>query len=195
MGRPTDYNKDIADLICEKIADGRSLRDICSDENLPNKATVFRWLSAHAEFSDQYARAREAQAEAYVEESFEIADDARNDWMEKFGRDGQSLGYFINGEAVARSRLRIEHRRWAAEKLKPKVYGNKQFVEHSGGITLGSIDSQELVSEMLELLATGRLKLPNGIELAEADDEDEDDFSDLAAAKRAPPDDDPYGVG
>lgn len=180
MGRPSDYSRQIADIICEKLADGQSLRAICSDVDMPNRATVFRWLADHVEFSDQYARAREAQAEALVEESFEIADDASNDWMEKHFKE--QTAWVVNGEAVQRSRLRIEHRRWAAEKLKPKVYGNRQFVEHSGHIALLDVSDADLIGEITELLATGRLKLPNGVQLEEREDDDLED-------------DDPYGVG
>ncbi|WP_324613718.1 terminase small subunit-like protein [Rhizobium mongolense] len=48
---------------------------------MPNKATVFRWLAAHQEFSDQYARAREAQADSLVDDILSIADDGRNEWI------------------------------------------------------------------------------------------------------------------
>jgi terminase small subunit-like protein len=47
---------------------------------MPDMATVFRWLARHAEFRDQYARAREVQADYLAEEILEIADDGRNDW-------------------------------------------------------------------------------------------------------------------
>jgi len=43
-----------------RIADGDSLRTICSGVDFPNRSTVFKWLSSQPEFSDQYAHAREA---------------------------------------------------------------------------------------------------------------------------------------
>lgn len=77
MGRPSDYTQDIADLICERIADGESLRSICSAEGMPSRMSVFRWLAdpARTAFRDQYARAREEQAEFYAESIVEIADE------------------------------------------------------------------------------------------------------------------------
>jgi len=128
MGRPSDYEQVIADIICEHIADGVSLREICRGEDMPNKATVFRWLAAHAEFRDQYARAREAQADTLADELLDIADDGDNDWMERKGEDGQSLGWKENGEAIQRSKLRVDTRKWIASKLKPKKYGEKLAV-------------------------------------------------------------------
>jgi len=129
-GRPTDYNQDISDKICERIADGESLRTICSDDDMPNKATVFRWLAKFPAFSDQYARARDTQAEAIVDEILNIADDGTNDWMERRNGDGENIGWQENGEALRRSVLRIDARKWMAGKLKPKKYGDK--VQHTG---------------------------------------------------------------
>ena len=75
MARPTDYNDQIADVICERIADGESLRAICACEGMPSKATVFRWLGKHKEFHDQYARARDEQAESFADELVSISDE------------------------------------------------------------------------------------------------------------------------
>ena len=144
MGRPSDYSPEIVDLICERIADGVSLREICRTEDMPSKAAVFRWLAAHAEFRDQYARAREAQADALADELLDIADDGDNDWMERKGEDGQSLGWRENGEAIQRSRLRVDTRKWIASKLKPKKYGDKLAV---GGDEEGS--PVKVVAEVL----------------------------------------------
>jgi hypothetical protein len=68
VGRPTSYNDKVAAEICSLIAEGNSLRSICKRNKMPDKATVIRWLGVHREFSDQYARAREAQADKLFEE-------------------------------------------------------------------------------------------------------------------------------
>lgn len=111
-GRPTIYTQDLADEICSQLAEGISLRTICLPEEMPNKSTVFRWLRTHEEFCDQYAKAKESSADALLEDMFSIADDQDED--------------------VARSRLRVDVRKWAASKLKPKKYGDKITNEHSG---------------------------------------------------------------
>lgn len=124
------FSQKTADAICERIADGESLRTICGDEGMPNKATVFRWLAANDAFRDQYARAREAQADTLFDDILEIADDARNDWMERNGDDDS--GWQVNGEHIQRSRLRMDARKWMAGKLRPKVYGDKSVIEGPG---------------------------------------------------------------
>lgn len=150
-GRPTKYTQGLADTICERIADGESLRSICREHEMPDKATVFRWLASNDDFATKYARAREAQADGFVDEMVEIADDGSNDWMEK--QFGEETRWVENGEALRRSQLRIATRQWIAEKLKPKKYGAKVELEH--GVT-GE------VSQLLEAINGKTRGLPSG---------------------------------
>lgn len=123
MAARTEFSQEVFDEICERLADGESLRAICSEDEMPNKASVFRWLANDKTLSDQYARAREAQADALFDEILDIADDARNDWMERRGEG--DAGWVANGEHIQRSRVRIDARKWMAGKMRPKVYGEK----------------------------------------------------------------------
>ena len=106
------------------------MRSICRADEMPALSTVFLWIGKHPEFSDQYTRARESQADALFEDILEIADDARNDWMERRGEEG--AGWVVNGEHLQRSRLRIDARKWMAGKLRPKKYGDKTQIEGPG---------------------------------------------------------------
>jgi hypothetical protein len=130
IGRPSSYTQDIADLLCEGLASGLSMRTVCKAEDMPAMATVFRWLRINQEFREQYTRAKQESADALVEEMIDICDDGTNDWMVTHDKDGEENGYKINGEHVTRSRLRVETRKWIAAKLKPKVYGEKVDVSH-----------------------------------------------------------------
>ncbi|WP_412474605.1 terminase small subunit protein [Rhizobium sp. WW22] len=128
-GRPSEFTSEIADEICERLAEGNSLRSICEADEMPSKTTVFRWLNAYPDFRDQYARAREVQADTLFDDILDIADDGQNDWMEKRNADGENIGWMENGEALRRSQLRIEARKWMAGKLRPKVYGDKLDID------------------------------------------------------------------
>jgi hypothetical protein len=130
-GRPSDFTQEIADKICVQLASGMSLREIADADDMPAQSTIYLWLQRHAEFSEQYARAREAQAEHWAEEILEIADDGSNDWMERRNRDGSSQEV-INAEHVTRSRLRVDSRKWLMSKLAPKKYGDKIDLAHTG---------------------------------------------------------------
>ena len=115
-GRPTDYSLELTAAICERLAVGESLRSICRDDEMPSMASIFLWLSKHPEFSEQYARAREAQAESHADRIVEIADDDTIDPNHK--------------------RIMVDARKWVASKLKPKRYGDKAEVEHKGDVGL-----------------------------------------------------------
>jgi hypothetical protein len=131
VGRPTSYNDKIAEKICSLIAEGNSLRSICKRNEMPDKATIIRWLGVHLEFSDQYAHAREAQADKLFEECLEIADDTSGDFIEKKNDDGSTF-WAIDHEHIQRSKLRIDTRKWMAGKLAPKKYGEKVAQEIGG---------------------------------------------------------------
>lgn len=134
MGRQSTFTQKVADAICERLIGGESLRTICQTEGMPDKATVCRWLAVNEAFRDQYARARELQADILADETLDIADDGSNDWMEKFGKDGDAIGWQVNGEAINRSRLRVDARKWYASKLAPKKYGDKIETAHTGNV-------------------------------------------------------------
>jgi hypothetical protein len=94
--------------------------------DLPSYSTVMKWLSEDSELSDKYARAKEDQADFMAEEILEIADNASNDWMER--EDPDNPGFFLNGENIQRSRLRVDSRKWLASKLKPKKYSERHMI-------------------------------------------------------------------
>jgi transposase-like protein len=119
VGRPTDYTEEVAARICEEIAEGKSIRQICEGADMPVPRTIWRWLAAHQEFSQNYARAKEEQAEYYSSEIIDIADDGSNDTYE------DDEGHVkTNYDVIQRSKLRVDTRKWIASKLLPKKYGD-----------------------------------------------------------------------
>ena len=126
------FSQELADEICQWLIDGKSLKSFCAQPEKPSAVTVCKWLSDpdKVAFLNQYARARELQADALADETLDIADDGSNDWMRD--KDPENEGYKLNGEHVQRSRLRIDQRKWYASKLAPKKYGDKTSHEHTG---------------------------------------------------------------
>lgn len=156
-GRPSSFTQQIADEICDRIALGESLIEIASDDHMPDRVTVYRWLwsGKHEDFRNAYARAREAQADSLFDEMQTIADDGANDWMEKRSADGAMIGWQLNGEAVARSKLRLEDRRWRAGKLRPKTYGDATMLKHAnaeGEVIRTVIDPSLLSADERDIL-------------------------------------------
>lgn len=153
MGRKSTFTQETADSICLRLAEGESLRSICSDEDMPSRGTVFAWLGDNEEFRAKYARAREFQAEVYADEMADIADDGSNDWMERLNANGEQIGWQLNGEAVSRSKVRLEQRRWYAEKLLPKKYGAKLQLGAAEDLPpLQGLTDAQLVQRAAELL-------------------------------------------
>ena len=40
----SDYTEEIFDEICERMANGKGLREICEDPQMPNRSTFLRWV-------------------------------------------------------------------------------------------------------------------------------------------------------
>ncbi len=128
-GRPSRFIEVIATDICVRLTGGESLRAICSDDKMPAISTVMGWLfdGKHADFTEQYARARDLQADKLFDEALEIADEVSEDWITT--EDGRKV---LDHEHVQRSKLRVDTRKWAAGKLAPKKYGDRLDLKHGG---------------------------------------------------------------
>lgn len=121
IGRPTKFTQELADLICERVASSsHGLQKLCDlHEDLPPKQTVNIWRHKHPGFRAQYAQAKCEQADLLAEECLDIADDDSLDTKIN-PLTGEEV---CNTEFIARSRLRIDTRKWMAAKLLPKQYG------------------------------------------------------------------------
>ena len=127
MSQVSSFTQEMADIICERIAKGESLRKICLDDNMPAHSTILKWLRDIDGFSSQYARAREDQAEFYLDEIIAISDESSQDKIAN--EDGTER---TDSEAIQRSKLRVDTRKWAMAKLAPKKYGDKITQEVTG---------------------------------------------------------------
>lgn len=131
-GRPSGYTQDVADKICEKIVTTpKGMKSICEELGI-SIGTVLAWLSEghnnyKKDFALQYARAKEMQSDMLVDEILQIADDGSNDtYKDDDGREK------VDQDVIARSRLRVDSRKWIASKLKPKKYGDKLDLTSDG---------------------------------------------------------------
>ncbi len=147
-GRPTIYNPTLAEDICNRIANGESLRAICNgpvrfdpmvDEDnhshMPAVSTVLKWaLDLDHEFHSQYEEARRCQ-------------------MEYFGDTLRETG--DQHVEVARSRLLADNTKWLMARLAPKRYGDRIQTEVTGrdGTELGAGVANQLASVMAAALA------------------------------------------
>lgn len=122
-GRPTDFNEEIAARICAEIAAGAKISEVCAADDMPADRTIYRWLAKHDTFRQMYARACEDRTASMAEELLDIVDDGRNDFCEQ--TIGETKRWVENGEAIQRSRLRADTRKWLMSKMHPRKYGDK----------------------------------------------------------------------
>ena len=131
-GRPTIFTKALGDRFFARLAMGESVRTVCAEDNMPAMTTIFRWLREKEDFRKQYDVAKQEATEAMSEDLLDIADNGVNDWMEvHYGKDDDA-SWRVNGEAIQRSRLRVDVRKWLMSKMKPKKYGEKLDLTSAG---------------------------------------------------------------
>lgn len=118
-----DPKQKIKDYICDQIAEGVNLREICREPEMPAWRTVYDWMDADATFSAAIACAREIGAHAIACQSLEIVDQE----PERDPATGK-----IDPAAVAHQKLRAEHRLKLLAKWSPKLYGDKLQQEITG---------------------------------------------------------------
>jgi len=115
MGRPSEYNQEIAIAICERLSDGESLRSVCRDESMPALSTVFKWIGNNPIFAEQYTRATLARADAKFEELDAVSEEA---------------AMAESAVTVAGLRLKADNIKWQLARMNSKKYGDK--MQHAG---------------------------------------------------------------
>jgi len=128
--RPTKYALDISRRVCDRLMEGVSLRKLCEEPQMPGRQTVLKWLHTVPQFREDYYHARRVQAEGIIDDILDIADDKDNDWKMITLANGTTK-IVADNEAIQRSRVRIDTRKWVASKMIPQLYGEKAIQEHT----------------------------------------------------------------
>jgi hypothetical protein len=111
--------------ILSEMSKGKSLGSMLKGSNaVMSASTFFDMMKDDKALTEQYARALELRQNMLFEELFDIADESDNDWEED-ERTGKKR---VNNEAVQRSKLKVDVRKWALSKMNPKKYGDRQIV-------------------------------------------------------------------
>lgn len=146
-GRPTEYSLERAAAICDRIALGSNLNQVCGEESFPERSTVYLWLQKHRDFSDMYARARETRADTRADKIDEICQQVQRGELEPQA-----------------ARVIIDALKWQASKEQPRRYGERQQLEHVGldRQPLADLTDAEIERRFQQLLAKA-----GGADLAE----------------------------
>src|SRR5678815_5757330 len=117
MGRPTTFTEEMADRLCDWIADGKSLRSfVFENDDTPTHSTIFKWLTQQPLFAERYSRAREVQAHADADRINAIVEAV----------EGRTL-------TSDQARVMTDALKWTASRRLPKVYGDKMQLSGQDG--------------------------------------------------------------
>jgi len=136
------------DKACALLADGYTLRQTAEQVGVTSGAISARVLD-DAHFAAQYARAMSVRADVLADEIVDIAEDGRNDWEERENKDGSTYTA-LNREAIERSRLRMDARKWIASKLKPKKYGDRMQSDIDLAVTVTVVNPFQIAQEVAQ---------------------------------------------
>ena len=114
MAYATDDVAEIQDRVVDAIQTGRSLRQVCSDDGMPDFRTVQRWIVSDGQFAVKYTRARVAQADTLFDRMEAVEEAVTAGTMDSHA-----------------ARVVLDSMRWRASKLAPKVYGDRLDVQVS----------------------------------------------------------------
>jgi hypothetical protein len=156
-GRPCGYTVRMGAKICDQLAQGKSLTEICDQPGYPDRGTVRRWVAAQPDFRTSYESSRLAWADELFEQIVTIANQARQIAEAADARDGNS------NAAIAALREEIRAKMWVCARLRPDKYGDRAAVELSGRDgepLIPEADPRRLALALHSILAASRPQQP-----------------------------------
>ncbi len=142
-GEPIRFSQEIFDEICAQIAEGKSVKSICLKDGMPTERAFYKWLekAGNEHLVQQYAHARESQADTLFNDCLDIAD--------QYEQTAEKLEG--GTDHIQRAKLRIDTRKWMAGKLAPKKYGEKVAI--GGDKDMDPIQTEERGQGAAKVLA------------------------------------------
>ena len=141
------YSDNLAQEICERIAIGELLINICSDEHLPSMRRCNQWLRQNTDFSRLYKSALDDRLNVFEEEVLKIADDVSRDFKTVKEKRVPDL------EQVARAKLRIDVRFRHLKAMRPQRWADVPTIisKDGDGFDTSSLDTEALEREIAEI--------------------------------------------
>lgn len=105
------FTQALFDKICDQIADGKSVREICEQKGMPNRRTFHDWCRRTPELQAQYDAAYLMGEQSILDDIQYIAD---------------------TGTDPAKTRVQVDARKWTLKVRNRKVYGDHVTEELTG---------------------------------------------------------------
>ena len=145
------FSEPVAIEVCERISSGELLINICADEHMPTVRRVTQWLRESPEFAVLYKGSINDRLTIFEEEVIKIADDASRDFRDVV-RNGRTQRV-LDGDAIARAKLRVEVRFKHLKAFKPSLWGETSTLITKDGNELDNMSQEELERKIAELEA------------------------------------------
>jgi hypothetical protein len=130
------YSPEVSDEILDRLAMGESLRKICEDPHMPAPSSVIEWVQRdESGFAERYAHARSIGYQLLADEIVHIADTPMIGTKSVSKATGLEI---TEGDMIEHRRLQVDTRKWMLAKMLPKIYGDKQQIEHSGAVDIAA---------------------------------------------------------
>jgi hypothetical protein len=146
------FSEPLAIEICERVSSGELLINICVDgDHLPTVRRVGQWLKSNSEFAALYKDSINDRLTIFEEEVIKIADDASRDFRDVV-RNGRTARV-LDGDAIARAKLRVEVRLKHLKAYKPSIWGEQSTLnlKQSDPVDLDNMTTEELAAKIAEL--------------------------------------------
>jgi hypothetical protein len=148
-GRPSVYTAELFEQICEGLAEGKSLRQVCKAPGMPSEVSVRTWVLDNREgCAEAYQRARNIGLDMMADEIIRISETPENGKTTKRDGDGKVIEV-TEGDMLQHRKLRIYALQWYLAKLGRKKYGDK--------LDLGS-DPEAPLSVTINRLTDGKFQ-------------------------------------
>lgn len=113
------YTPEIGQEICDRIAQGESVRAICrgNKTGFPAAETIRNWILYDTKgvpdsFREEYERARQVQADLYFEQVITKAEDCNAD-----------------ANSINKAKLEIDSLKWSLARMNRVKYGDRQAID------------------------------------------------------------------
>jgi hypothetical protein len=145
------YSEPLAIEISERVSSGELLINICVDEHMPTVRRVTQWLRESSEFASLYKDSINDRLMIFEEEVIKIADDASRDFRDVV-RNGRTTRV-VDGDAIARAKLRVEVRLKHLKAYKPSIWGEQSTLNVKNGdqADIENMSAEELAAKIAEL--------------------------------------------
>lgn len=126
-GRPTKFTQELADLICQRVANNAcGLVKLCDMfDDMPAPSTIRLWKDENKQFSAQYLAAQQAKVHFKVENANDMMDSTILYYTDQHGNKR------IDAPSVALAIAKANNDKWFASKIARGTYGDNQQQEQT----------------------------------------------------------------